>query len=215
MKSRKPTIPIYIAAPGHPYNPKTGTGIEVTASHIKLWGVTAPYECFCEVENPQLSATEFFGRLLYGNIFPNINYWWFESHQAQMITVSIEATFYFGCTGKLTFTEPFSGTADWRVTTDLVTFDHEVLLTLPKGQPAINLPFLIALSQLILSVIQGDIAQGQEILVSSLVSVNDLSTAFPDTPYFQQSQSGECYCLALTNRERIRTWWLKTYGLLR
>lgn len=203
-------------APGHPYNPNTGTGIEVTPSHLKLWGVTAPHVCHCEVENPNLSASAFFGSLLHGEMFPAVEYWWFDSPWTQMVKVTVGTAFANSTSsigGTLEFALDPDHAGSWYINTDPNTLETVVFTSLPMFTSIANVPLCVQLARLVVNVASDELPANRPHIVSSLVNTADLQSVLPTTSYIYEKEAERFWQLELDTRNGIRAWWLGMYGI--
>ncbi len=171
-------------APGHRYNATTQTGIEWTATQIRLHARPpqgGPSAVIAAVKRPQrVTEWEFWYHLQFAELFPQVAYWWFGDAWTGQIKVSRPLSRQGDTlTGAVRFTDDETPGDYWQ----LVDSDPMVLaVPLPENhrQP-LNLPLQLAIAWLIFGALSDPRYADQWFDLTSLVARADLATVFPTT----------------------------------
>jgi hypothetical protein len=170
-----------VVAPGHVYMPRIGTGIEVTERVAKLWIGGEP-----RLERPHQapSAWDFWHDLMFADVFPEVDAWWFRD----------------GWTGQVRFSAP-AVQQDDATLMGYVQFgdDAGMPYTITEGDPIqvhvpmplnfvqpVNFPLRIGLARHLLAMLNApatgvDLAFDRPFYVRSFVYRHELAAALPTT----------------------------------
>ncbi len=181
-------------APGHCYNPATGTGIEWQPQIAHLWEggrITAP------AKHGTLHPWEFWYYFAFADSFPDVSHWWFGSAWTGRLWLWPAGVSADGNTesGWMQFVDRRTPPLPWQITLGQPV---QVATPLPPFEVnAINLPLRRVLAQTILDLHTGDVpaappatdAEGDPaanldsipgtLWVTSLVPRAELAAAFP------------------------------------
>jgi len=161
-------------APGHPYDPATGSGLAWTPTTTTLWWRGT---VLAAVPSPTPTAWAFWYDLHFVTGFPQVGAWWFGSPWTQQVRAWAGPD---GGSGTLQFVDAGSPRWPWcRLPGDPPRF---LLPRPPLAPQAGNLPLQIVLQGLVSGVVAGRIPAGEWQVVSSLVARTALATALPLTP---------------------------------
>ena len=170
-----------IVAPGHVYMPKLGTGIELTRRVARLW---IAGEMRVERPHTARSAWEFWHNLMFANLFPEVDAWWFRD----------------GWTGQVRFSAPAVQQDDATLMGYVQFNDEEGMpYTITEGDPVlvnvpmplnfvqpVNYPLRLGLARALLATLNApatntDLAYDRPFYLRSFVYRNELDAALPTT----------------------------------
>lgn len=178
-----------LAAPGHRYDPRTGTGVEwlppdpgtgegVVRLWARHWGGES--RVIAEASHTSVSPAAYWRALEFACSFPDVTHWWFGSAWTGRVWVSrpIAATDGTTLTGWMRFGDEDEPWLPWTATASDPVFVRPAQP--PMHVSPLNLPLETALAQLIVAVLRGDRAPEREEWVTSLVRREDLERVFSD-----------------------------------
>ena len=170
-----------IVAPGHVYMPRLGTGIELTQRVAKLW---IAGEMRVERPHQAPSAWDFWYNLMFADLFPEVNAWWFRD----------------AWTGHVRFSAPAAQQDDATLMGYVQFNDDEGMpYTITEGDPIqvnvpmplnfvqpVNFPLRVGLARHLLAMLNAeqlgvDLAFDRPFYLRSFVYRNELDAALPTT----------------------------------
>ncbi len=165
-------------APGHIYQPKLGTGIQWEPGEVSLFEGGQIVEI---AKHTTASAYEFWHNLVFAEVFPSVDHWWFRSAWTQQVRLSgIQGTIAGGAVwGYMQFIDDQVPAQTWSMTEGE---RPEIFVPYPpnEAQP-VNLPLRLALARLVAGVVADQVQRDTWMVLTSLVSREELHQAFPDT----------------------------------
>lgn len=164
-----------IIAPGHVYRHQPGTGIKWWPGNVELWDKGQKQ---AEARHRTKTLFEYWYNLEFANSFPQVTHWWFRSGWTQQVRVTRSQGMMDGNTawGLMQFMDNQLPGQVWTVTNTSLPMVNTPMPPL-ENQP-INLPLRLALAQLVLGVIQDEIAPDTWYVITSLVKTDELEQVF-------------------------------------
>jgi hypothetical protein len=197
-----------LMAPGHLYNPRTGTGIEWLpvnldageSGKVRLWArewSQGPM-MLAEASHNTSSAWEYWYNLEFANSFPQVTHWWFGDAWTGPVHIwrpdAVEHDPESGApmlTGWMRFGPPDAPVLPWTVV--LTSLPRVNIPSPPMAANVANLPLQLLLAEKVMEVLDRlaeqaiyaeEIAENpaldSEIVITSLVRQEDLHLAFPN-----------------------------------
>lgn len=166
-----------LIGPGHVYQDETGNGIKWFEGRAELWFQN---KVIATGSHQTASPWEFWYTLAFAASFPQVTHWWFRSAWTQKVRLTRGQGMVDDRTawGLMQFTDEQTPGEIWTVRNGGIL--PEVAPPMPpmEEQP-VNLPLRIALSRLIIGVLQDEIRPDTWYLTTSLVRREELEQVFP------------------------------------
>lgn len=173
--------------PGHPYEKEKGNGgIEwLPTGQVRLWHKG---EIVANATHTTRSEWEFWYELAFLEAFPEVDYWWFGSFWTGKVKLFYADELLVDTNlikGAIQYVDDETEPGQWTLFSgDAKTLTPAQIFTdLPPFENALaNLPLRLRLAELVIELIQGDIAANEWQLVTSLVTPDELVNELLPSP---------------------------------
>ena len=202
-------------APAHPYRADSGTGIEWTPTHVRLWEGGVVTE---SAQHNTRSPWDYWYSLAYRESFPKVTHWWSQSIWTGEVAVSLPTDMFADrerVTGWMRFNIHESDSVPWTMeagTPPIVRAPYP-----PNHDHPGNIILRVTLAHLIVQVVQDNLAPNTWYGVSSLAARDDLPMLLPITHEEAEQNFGGAWRIAdgpLIIQQPLRTAMCEALGLL-